>query len=246
MNENYFEFNQLSCRRSLHGLTECNPKVPCGCGMCAGISLYILTNLYECESENLSPEKAFELTEMYTKMLKMTRNPFTLEPTEMGKFSHLEQSIRILQMRYQTYQKYPFGDFIYSLGHSGFALIEVYACDSINNLPSNSLFLKNANERQDAINNNRYIASNHMGFIVWKDNHLFIFDPNVGGKLIRFSNKDITITPYLIEGNINLMCVESRNPQRVRLVTIFKPNFDVRHKNKDILNNALKDIHSFR
>ncbi|MBI6550472.1 hypothetical protein [Xenorhabdus lircayensis] len=248
MNQKIFRFDQFLCRHSHHGLTECNPIIPCGCGKCIGISLYILANLYECESENLSPEKAFELTEMYVKMLKMSRDPMTLGPTAMGNFSHLEQIISTLQMKYQSYEKYPFGDFIYSFDsagdRSGFALTYVYSCFSNKSLPYNHLFLRSFNDKQDAINTNRYVGPNHVGFIVWRDSSLFIFDPNIGGGIFKFSMDKLT--PFFIEGHINLLSVQLKNPQRVRLISIFKPRFDLENKNKHIINNALKDIYSFK
>ncbi|MDC9580698.1 hypothetical protein PSI15_03780 [Xenorhabdus sp. PR6a] len=246
MTQKFFRFDQYFCRHSQHGLTQCNPQVACGCGRCIGISLYLLANLYECESESLSPEKAFELTEMYAKMLRMTRNPLTLEPTVMGNFSHLEQIISILQIKYQSYEKYPFGDFVYSFDrhHSGFALTCVYLFDSIRDLSSQSLFLKSFKDKQDAISTNRYIGPNHVGFIVWSDAKFFIFDPNVGGGLFQFSAAKLT--PNLIEGNINFLHIKLNSFQRVRLVSIFIPCFDLENKNRSILNVALKDIYSFK
>ncbi|PHM54737.1 hypothetical protein [Xenorhabdus hominickii] len=244
MSQKFFKFNQFLCKHSHHGLTECNPKVPCGCGKCIGISLYILANLYECESESLSPERAFQLTEMYAKMLKMTRNPMTLEPTVMGNFSHLEQIISTLQLKYQSYEKYPFGDFFYSFDGSGFALAYLYACDSIKGLSSQYLFCTSFKDRQDAISVGRSIGGNHTGFIVWENSNFFIFDPNVGGGLFQFGIA--RITPYTIEGGFNIMSVKLGSSQKVRLVSIFKPRFDLETKNSCILNNALKDIHSFK
>ncbi|REF28571.1 hypothetical protein BDD26_3503 [Xenorhabdus cabanillasii] len=61
----FFEFDQ-------------NYWMPRGPGRCAGISLYILTNLYECESKLLTPKKAFMIWEilvllwpMFIYMMKM-------------------------------------------------------------------------------------------------------------------------------------------------------------------------------
>ncbi|WP_340608184.1 hypothetical protein [Xenorhabdus bharatensis] len=220
--------------------------MPKGQGRCVGISLYILTNLYECGIENHSLKELFSLAKMYARMIKMARDPINYSPTVMGNFSHLEQSIATLHFKYCPFGKYPISNFIYTLDCSGFALIDFYLYIKDQRGPGSKMYYSNEEERSNYKDSGKSFSVNHAGFVIWRGAEMFIFDPNTGGGLFDYGN--IKITREMINSMSNMLYMNCDYDNRVEVVSLYKPIFDGVHKNtnKKILNNALKDIHLFR
>jgi hypothetical protein len=231
--KDFFAFNQ----------SYWNPR---GHGRCMGISLYILTNLYECEPILLIPRRAFELSKTYARMLKMARDPINLAPTVMGNFSHLEQSITTLHMRYRKDNKIPAGNFIYNFEYSNFALACVYLYNESDNYQNKNAYYKSEEEYKNIKDTDKHISINHVIVIVWHGGELFIFDPNVGGALFNYGSMKISRSTVQIAANI--MYMNLNYDARINVVSIFKPKFNCQYKNtnKKLINNALKDIHLYK
>ncbi|PHM30161.1 hypothetical protein [Xenorhabdus innexi] len=192
-------------------------------GRCQGIIFYILANLYESEGDNITPDKAFELTEMYVKMFNLTKNRITGMPTIIENISKLGSKISQLQKNYGHLK--PIGFTLRNFSEKGYGIIYMKAFSRAENIPSTvhagGIFFHQRNEMKNYMKDHQELKPNHVGLLVWDNSKLFIFDPNTGGQLVDKKY----FTAQGIEGRLNLMYITNNRPTRVRIILIVKPDF---------------------
>ncbi len=143
-------------------------------GWCYGISAAIITHLQENINDVISPNQAYNYSEVYSKVLSASYNK--VMKTVTPGFHELRRSISSIQNELSSQFSSP-GRYVYNLKRRETCLLLV----KVDSLPHS--YGENFQGRFSFFGP----IANHAGVIVLAPEEIFIFDPNCGGVLFSWS-----------------------------------------------------------
>jgi hypothetical protein len=173
-----FEMNQFLFKQS--NIYDANHN-----GWCMGISLAVLAHLYVNNDfcRKFSAMDAFEKTMAYTSVLNLTYDK---------KLERAIEGFSTFRTRLQEVNSSPgvtVNTSSLSTGPTARLLGMAYIRER-RRIPHGSMYRRLSVQSK---------AAHHCGVIVWDANDAFVFDPNVGGVLFRWSPAKITRLPQAVD-----------------------------------------------
>ncbi|CDG17155.1 hypothetical protein [Xenorhabdus doucetiae] len=244
----FFKFNQAKYIERLIKELEKNDRAVTDsdrAGLCSGITFYILGNILrhgfflgrkdiEINSKTQNPFRfstissgfqniyaVFNLAKTYAEKINKTG--------ELIQFYWWKKNKNNINQLHEVTSKRLFGESKMKNGsEEGYALLHIRIPQEDGEKAPKEGWLSESRSAYLERDRSGKHNANHLGFVYWNNKIAFVFDPNVGGRLVflpdSYSSLSDEFIALAIENAINAMLILDNDFNFIKIVYIYKPN----------------------